>query len=487
MLMRLCDIITALQQTRLLSKVYGDGFIDISSVTDDSRKAKEGCLFICKGAGFKKKYLEDAVKMGAAAYISEVDYDIPSVTAIIVKDILVAMAAASAVFYRFPSRDIVTVGITGTKGKTTTGEMIRTVLSVSNKCAVIGTNGVDTTVKLHDNNLTTPESLRINAYLREAADGGADFAVVETSAQAFKMHRTDFLDFKIGVFTNFGLDHIGPKEHPDIDDYFKCKMMLFSQCKSAVIYGDGEEFFKILPYVEHIPHFTYGFSEKNDFYAKDIKSDGKHLSFTAAGKYLNAEFKLSMLGEFNVLNALAAIAVGYLLGVSTEDMQRALLRIFVSGRMEIFENAGRTVIVDYAHNRLSYETLLKTVREEFPERRVVSVFGCPGTKALNRRKDMGEVAARCSDFTVITAEDPDTEPIEVTMAEIASYLDKENAPYVKIADRGEAVEYAIKNAKEGDVVLILGKGNEKTMMYNGVICPHEGDSDIAARLVPELK
>ena len=485
--MRLSEIITALQAKRILSKVYGDGFIDVTSVTDDSREAVSGSLFICKGAGFKRTYLEDAVKKGAAAYISAVDYGIPSVTAIIVSDILIALAAASSVFYRFPSKEITAVGITGTKGKTTTGEMIRTVLSVSNKCAVIGTNGVDTTVKLHDNSLTTPESLRINAYLREAADGGAEFAVVETSAQAFKMHRTDFLDFEIGVFTNFGLDHIGPKEHPDIDDYFKCKMMLFSQCKKAVIYGDGEEFFKILPYVEHIPHYTYGFSEKNDFYAKDIRSDGKYLYFTACGRYVNEEFKLSILGDFNVLNALAAIAVGYLLNVSVDDMKRALLRIFVSGRMEIFENAGRTVIVDYAHNRLSYETLLDTVKKEFPERRIVSVFGCPGTKALNRRKDMGEVAAKRSDFTVITAEDPDTEPIEITMAEIASYLDKENAPYVKIADRGEAVEYAIKNAKEGDVVLILGKGNEKTMMYNGVNYPHEGDSDIAARLVPELK
>ena len=480
--MKLFEIIKFLQETRLLYKVYNAENLEISMITDDSRKVVPGSLFVCKGALFKKEYLEDAIKKGAVCYLADKDFGV-NITAVLTRDILKAFAAVSAVFYNFPTKSIKTVAVTGTKGKTTTAEMLRTVLSVSHHAAAIGTNGVDTTKKLYDNNLTTPESLYINAYLREACDNDADFAVLETSAQAFKMHRTDFLEFHVGVFTNFGLDHIGPKEHPDEEDYFKCKMKMFSQCRAAVIYGDDDKFHRILPYVSHISYLTFGFSDKNDFYATDIKSDGSFIYFTLCSKYLQGEFKLSMLGDFNVLNALATIATCFLLGISKEDMVLALQRIFVSGRMEIFKAADRIVIVDYAHNKLSYERLLNTVKEEFPNRRIVSVFGCPGTKALNRRKDMGELAAKYSDFTVITAEDPDTEPTEVTMSEIASYLDKTGAEYVKIADRKEAIEFAVNNSKQGDVVLILGKGNEKTMMYDGKFLPHEGDSDIAARVI----
>ncbi|MBQ3824086.1 MAG: UDP-N-acetylmuramoyl-L-alanyl-D-glutamate--2,6-diaminopimelate ligase [Clostridia bacterium] len=481
--MILSEIAGFLSDKGLLRSAAGDEGVEIISVTDDSREASKGCLFVCKGAGFKKEYLEDAIKKGAVCYLSEKDYGVNARAALFTDELLKAFAAVSGVFYGFPTDDLIAVGVTGTKGKTTTCEMIKTILSVSHGCAIIGTNGVDTTKRLYDNNLTTPESLKINRYLREAADNGAKYAVIETSAQAFKMHRADFLHFKIGVFTNFGLDHIGPKEHPDVEDYFRCKTELFKNCETAVIYGDGEEYERVLETVKNIPHYTFGMDEKNDFYARELAVEGRYLAFTLCSEYMTGRFRISILGDFNVLNALAAIACAYILGIDKADIQKGLERIFVSGRMEIFEKAGKTVIVDYAHNRLSYERLIENVKRDFPDKKIVSVFGCPGTKALNRRKDMGEVAAEYSDFTVLTAEDPDTEPPEKTMDEIAVWLDKKNKPYIKIADRKDAVEYAVKNAAKDEVVLILGKGNEKTMMYDGVYKPHEGDADITARLL----
>ena len=447
--------------------------IPISRVINDSRKAKEGCAFLCiRGAvADGHRFAQDVIKKGASALIVEepVETDRP-VTVVKVKDTRIAMARMAAAFYDYPAEKMKVIGVTGTKGKTTTTYMVKAILEKAGyRVGLIGT--IETLIgneRIPSAN-TTPESLLLQEYLSRMAKEGCDAVVMEVSSQALMLHRVEGVEFEIGAFTNLSPDHISPAEHASFEDYMECKSRLFRQCRIGVFNGEDIHLGKILEghtcSVE-----TYGSKSSDNLYYEDAELISRPgclgTAFRVCGE-LSFKVETDVPGRFSVYNALCAIAICRHFNVTEDDFRAALKDVKVRGRVEMVRVSDDfTLMIDYAHNAMALESLLTSIREYHPAR-IVCVFGCGGNRARARRYEMGEVSGRCADFTILTSDNPRYENPEAILDDIETGIKKTGGKYIRITDRKEAIAYAIRNGKAGDVIVLAGKGHEDYQEISG--------------------
>lgn len=452
---------------------------EISDIVYDSRKVQAGCLFVCipgaKADGHQ--YAAAAVEAGAAAILAQREVELPEgsdATVILVDNTCYAMAFASAAYFGHPAKQLKIIGVTGTKGKTTTTYLVRSILEqAGRKVGLIGTIEIIIgETHIHAEN-TTPQSYLVQKYFRMMADAGCDTVVMEVSSQGLMLHRTQGFVFDFGIFTNLEPDHIGENEHKDFDDYLHCKSLLFKQCKVGIVNQDDVHW-KAVTKDCTCQLETYGIDTEADLRAADITflNEGGSLGMAFTVKGL-AEFpvKIASPGRFNVYNALTAIAICRHFGVGDEDIRRALSSAKVKGRTEMVKVSDEfTLMIDYAHNAMALKSLLETLRAYNPHR-LVCLFGCGGNRAKSRRYEMGEVSGRMADLTIITSDNPRTEEPQAIIDDIKTGIGKTEGKYVEICDRKEAIAYAIDHGEPGDIIVLAGKGHEDYQEINGVKYP----------------
>ena len=436
-------------------------------------------FFICKGATFKEEYLRDAIAKGAGVYLAQSLYEGVDCPHILVSDIRKAMSLVSIAFYQKAYRNFRVVGLTGTKGKTTTTYFMKNILDAfcrrnpqlcaAQKSAVLSTVEVDTGIEHHEAHLTTPESPDLQRYFAQTRDSGLPFLTMEVSSQAYKLSRVYGMDFDVGMFLNIGEDHIGPLEHTDFEDYFSCKLQLMEHCRTAIVNREMDHAQRVLEHARaHAQRvLTFGKLETADlddddcWILRDIQKEEQGFTFTTSHGLAQDSWRIRMAGRFNVENALAAILAAKALGVDDQSIREGLLQNEVQGRMNLFEKDGVTVLVDYAHNFLSFQKLYESLKADYPGQRIVVVVGCPGGKAQLRRRDIGTLSGQNADYLYLTAEDPQFEDVRSICEEIASFVKPYGTPYEIIEDRAQAVEKAITTAQKGDVIVLAAKGEEE--------------------------
>ena len=449
-------------------KVRGNLDLDITHLDKDSRNIKENGLFIAI-KGFESdghEYVETAIKQGATAVILQEGVSVDTIkkipaeiTVVVAKDTRYALAICSCNFYGNPSRKFKLIGITGTKGKTTTTFMTKKILEkAGKKVGLIGT--IATYIgdkKLEDSDRTTPESNKLQAIFAKMVEAGCDTVVMEVSSQSLKLHRVAGCDFDIGIFTNFSEDHISPKEHPDMEDYFNSKVQLFKMCKSAFINADDYHVAKLTKLVPECNITTYGIDNFCNVLAKDITITNSYVDFKVKIGMKNERIKTCIPGRFSVYNSLAAICVGEKLGANAEQMKEALEEVRVPGRSELVTNKKElTIMIDYAHSPESLENILNAVKS-YTRGRVICLFGCGGDRDTSKRPIMGEISGRIADFTIITSDNPRTEEPKKIIEQIEEGIKKTKGKYTVIVDRMEAIKEAIKMADKKDIIVLAGK------------------------------
>lgn len=451
--------------------------VNVNELVYNTKKVTKESVFVCiKGAAFDSHdAAADAAKSGAIVIVAERPVEVPEgICVVLVKDTRYALALISAAYFDYPARKLKVIGITGTKGKTTTTFMIRSILEHAGiRTGLIGT--IETIIG--DRHIpasnTTPESYTIQAYFAAMVEAGCQVAVMEVSSQGLKLHRTAGILFDIGIFTNLAPDHIGPNEHESFEEYLECKSRLFRQCRVGIVNADDEHCGQILEghtcQVE-----TYGFSEKADLRASDVKLVSRP-GFLGVAYHVSglADFdvEIDMPGRFSVYNSLVAIAVCRHFDISREDVLEALETAQTKGRIEkIKVSDDFTLMIDYAHNAMSLESLLTTLKEYHPKR-LVCLFGCGGNRSRMRRFEMGEVSGRLADLTVITSDNPRFEEPQAIIDDIRTGIEKTDGKYIEIIDRKEAIRYVIEHGQPGDVIVLAGKGHEDYQEIRGVKYP----------------
>ncbi len=466
---------------------------DFTYLSYNSADVKENTFFICKGVAFKEEYLRDALNKGAGAYIAQSRYENVEAPFIQVNDIRKAMSLVSILFYGQAYKDLKVVGLTGTKGKTTTTYFVKNIFDkfCGKRSGVLSTVEVYTGVEDHEAHLTTPESPDLQKHFAQCRESDIPFLTMEVSSQAYKMQRVYGMDFDVGMFLNIGEDHVGPLEHESAEDYFQCKLQLMKHCKTAVINRGSDRFEEIYETAktnaEKLIVFGMEENEACDYWVSNIVKEEIGFSFTVHGKDgYESRLKISMAGRFNVENALAAFCAAKALNVDEESIAAGLYISEAKGRMNLFEKDGITVIVDYAHNYMSFSKLYESLKLDYPGRRIVVVVGCPGGKNFHRRRDIGQLSGQNAQFMYLTAEDPGFEDVTEICKEIASYLEPYNTPYEIIEDRATAVETSIRKAQKGDVIILAAKGEEIYQKVRGGFEPYESDLAIVQRLLAEI-
>ena len=478
--MKLKEILVGLEGL----KVRGNLDIDISHLDKDSRNIKENGLFVAI-KGFDAdghEYVEQAIKQGATAVIlqegvkSELIKNIPAeITVVVAKDTRYALAICSCNFYDNPSRKFKLIGITGTKGKTTTAFMTKKILEkTGKKVGLIGTIAIYIgDKKIEDSDRTTPESNKLQAIFAQMVKEGVEAVVMEVSSQSLKLNRVAGCDFDIGVFTNFSEDHISEKEHPDMQDYFSSKVQLFKMCKTGFINADDYHVAKVTKLVPECNITTYGVDNFCNVLAKDITITNSYVDFKVKIGMKNERIKTCIPGRFSVYNSLAAICVAEKLGANEQNIKEALEEVRVPGRSELINNKKElTIMIDYAHSPESLENILNAVKS-YTKGRVISVFGCGGDRDKGKRKVMGEISGRIADFTIITSDNPRTEDPQAIVNEIEEGISKTKGKYTVVVDRIEAIKKAIKMADKKDIVVLAGKGHEPYQEINGIKYPFD--------------
>jgi UDP-N-acetylmuramoyl-L-alanyl-D-glutamate--2,6-diaminopimelate ligase len=489
--MKLSDLVGQLEY-KLLS---GTLEVDVDTLTSDSRKAGKASVFVCILGAVSNghRYIESVIQNGAAAIIVQENEKLPAlpenITVLETKNTRLALALMSAAYFNNPAKELYTIGITGTKGKTTTTYMIKNVLEACGiKTGLIGT--IETIIgdeKTPACN-TTPESYEIHQSFRKMVDCGCKAVVMEVSSQGLKLDRTAGIMFDIGVFTNLEPDHIGPNEHSSFEDYLNCKAKLFSQCKLGIVNADNEHTEEILKHATCEVE-RYGIGDKADLKATNINllhEPGKiGLTYHCEG-LLDMDVKLCLPGMFSVYNSLCAIAVTRHFNVDPEVLKTVLYDVKVKGRIEIVKVSDRfTLIIDYAHNAMALESILETLKEYHPHR-LVCLFGCGGNRSKDRRFEMGEVSGRLADLTIITSDNPRFEEPEAIIEDIKTGIGKTSGKHVDITDRKEAIKYAIEHGESGDIIVLAGKGHEDYQEIKGVKHPMD-ERVLIAEAVAELK
>lgn len=453
--------------------LQGDTDREVTGIVNDSRKVKEGSLFFCiRGAVTDgHKYVPDVIRRGVGVLIVEEAVEAPeTVTVILVENSRVAMALIAAAWYGYPAEKLKVIGVTGTKGKTTTTYMVKSILEAAGyKVGLIGTIEAVIGDKAIPAGNTTPESITIQEYFARMVKAGCQIVVMEVSSQGLMLHRTAGIPFEIGIFTNIEPDHIGPAEHADFEEYMECKSRLFRQCRVGIFNGDDIHLGRILE--GHTCEVeTFGFGEGNGLWAVNTRLVTRPgylgVAYTVRG-LLNFDVEIDFPGRFSVYNSLTAIAICRHFRVSEDNIKKALKCAKVKGRVEMVKVSDQyTLLIDYAHNAMALESLLTTLKEYRPHR-LVCLFGCGGNRARQRRYEMGEVSGHLADFTIITSDNPRYEKPEDIIDDIVTGMKKTNGTYICITDRKEAIAYAIHHAEPGDIVVLAGKGHEDYQEIEG--------------------
>ena len=409
------------------------------------------------------------------------------ITIIRVKDSRKALALVSACWFGNPSRSMTLVGVTGTKGKTTTTYMIRSILEMADRTVgLIGTVANCIGREKIPARRTTPESYDLQEMFEKMKEKGADSVVLEVSSQGLKLHRVTGCEFDMGVFTNFSKDHIGGFEHPDMEDYFKSKLILFKMCKKGIVNVDAAYSDRVLDEAA-CEILTFGIEKPADVRAENITTHSDSVEFDAVTPWFRERVKVSVPGFFSVYNALGSIAACGLMGVPFEAIRDGLLKVQVPGRAEVVPTPGKgyTVMIDYAHTPASLENILTTVKE-FARGRLISVFGCGGDRDRTKRPLMGEVSGRIADFTIITSDNPRTEEPMRIIRDIEAGIKNTNGKYIIIEDRTEAIRHAMKNAESGDIIVLSGKGHETYQIFKDKTI-HYDEREIVENILKELE
>lgn len=450
---------------------------EISALVYDSRKVTTDCMFVCiRGAVYDShEHVDEVVEKGAKVIVAQTEVPVPEhVTLVLVQDTRYALSLLSAAWFDYPAEKLKVIGITGTKGKTTTTFMVKGILEHAGyNVGLIGTIEEIIGEKHIPANNTTPESYLIQEYFAQMVEAGCQICVMEVSSQGLMMHRTAGIPFEIGIFTNLAPDHIGPNEHASFEEYAACKGMLFRQCRIGIANVDDEHFDMVMN--GHTCELeTIGFSEKADYRASDAELIGRPgylgVKYYVSGK-LSMDVEIDVPGTFSVYNSLVAIAVCEHFEVSEDDLKEALRVVKTKGRIEMIKVSDDFILmIDYAHNAMSLQSLLETLKEYHPER-LVCVFGCGGNRSKLRRYEMGEVSGNLADLTVITSDNPRFEEPQAIIDDIKTGMAKTSGKYVEISDRKEAIRYVIRNGQKGDVIVLAGKGHEDYQEIKGVKYP----------------
>ena len=463
-------VLAALLEKLEYELVSGSEDMQIENVVYDSRKVTEGSLFICieGGTADGHTFIPDVVKKGAKALIVTKDVSglLPAdadVTVIRVKDSRYALAFVSAAYFGHPAEKLKVIGITGTKGKTTTTYLVKAILEhAGHKVGLVGTIEAVIGQEHIPANNTTPESYVLQEYFAKMVEAGCDTVVMEVSSQGLMLHRTQGFVFDYGIFTNIEPDHIGPLEHKDFADYMHCKGLLFKQCRVGIVNCDDAHYQDVIR--DHTCKIeTFGFAENADYRAQDLKlisgAGFLGIDFKARGK-VNLDIELHAPGRFSVYNALCAIAICNHFGVTADEVKEALLQAHVKGRIELVKVSDDfTLMIDYAHNAMALESLLTTLREYKPKR-LVCLFGCGGNRSKLRRYEMGEVSGKLADLTVITSDNPRNEEPQAIIDDIKVGISKTDGKYVEI-------------------IVLAGKGHEDYQEIKGKKYPMD-ERDIIA-------
>lgn len=471
-------LLSNLLQTLKYKVLQGDASVDVNHLIYDSRKVADGDVFVCVSGAVcdGHSFIPQVIEKGAKAVIVERELaalDLngnEELTVVRVENTREALAHMSAAYFGNPAEELKIIGITGTKGKTTTTYMIKSILENAGfKTGLIGT--IETIIG--DECIpacnTTPESYVVQETFRKMVEAGCQCVVMEVSSQGLMLHRVSGFTFDYGIFTNLEPDHIGPNEHKDMEEYIACKSKLFSQCRVGILNADDDHLEEILK--NHTCQVeTFGMSKKAELRATSLQlwreQGSLGIAYDLSG-LLDMKVSIDIPGKFSVYNSMAAIAICRHFGVSEENIVKALKNIRVKGRVELVKVSDHfTLMIDYAHNAMALESLLTTLKEYQPKR-LVCLFGCGGNRSKLRRYEMGEVSSKLADLTVITSDNPrDEEPMDI-INDILIGVHKADGKYVTIPDRKEAIRYCIENGREGDIIVLAGKGHEDYQEIKG--------------------
>lgn len=468
---------------------------EVRDIIYDSRKIAPETMFVCMVGAVTDghKYIPDAVEKGASVIVLEKEEEaaqIPeNITVLKVESARLALALMSAALFDHPARKLVTIGLTGTKGKTTTTYMIKKVLEMAGKkVGLIGTIGAMIGEEHLSSKNTTPESYELHRMFAAMVEAGCEYVVMEVSSQGLKLDRTAGILFDYGIFTNLSPDHIGPAEHASFEEYMECKSLLFRQCRIGIVNADDEHVDGILK--GHTCEVkTFSAEREADLMASDIgfiNEDGKlgmHFNVTGC---MDCQAKVHIPGRFSVYNSMVTMLVCHLAGISDEAILEGLSKVQVKGRVEMLPvSKDYTLIIDYAHNEVSTRSVLTTLMEYHPKR-LICVYGGGGNRSKLRRYDMGEVTGEMADLCVLTCDNPRDEEIRDINNDIKVGLARSNGKYIEIDDRKEAIAYCMKNAKPGDMIVLLGKGHEDYQEIKGVKY-HFDEREAVAEILDEMK
>ena len=471
--------------------VQGDLDIEISDINYDSRKVNESTAFVAL-KGFRVNghdYIDKAIELGCKVIIVCEDVNVDeSITVIKLEDTRVDLSKISRTLFGYPDKEMTTITVTGTKGKTTTSSMIKKVLDDSgNTCGIIGTLGVSFLDKYYHTVNTSPESYDVFKYMREMLDNGVKYLVMEISSQSLKLKRWSNVIFDYAIFTNLSLDHVGDDEHDSFEDYMYCKSLLFKQARVGIFNIDSE-YYDYMCGDASCESYSFGYSDRANY---RISSTKNILTGNFIGIDLGCEgkvkdtFRVSIPGDFTAYNAIACISICDMLGIDMNSVKKSLEDVFVKGRLEPVKISNKfNVLIDYAYQGIAMENVLHTIKLTNPKR-IVSMFGCGGNRSRQRRFDCGEISGKYADISILTADNPRYEDNNEIIKDILVGMEKTDGEYVIVPDRRDAIKYSIVNAKEGDVVLILGKGHEVFQEINGVEYPFD-ERVIIREIIEEL-
>ena len=477
--MELRKILLGLEELR----VKGNLELEINNITSDSREVKPGDMFIAI-KGFETdghSYITSAIEKGACVIVVEEGFDFKTVkfpeniTIIMAPNTRKVLAITACNFYGNPSRKFKLIGVTGTKGKTTTTFMIKKILEkAGKKVGLVGT--IATYIgdkKLEDSDRTTPESDKLQKIFAKMVEESVEIVVMEVSSQSLKLNRVDGCNFDTVLFTNFSEDHISPKEHLDMNDYFESKLKLFEMCKNGITNADDLYVAKVPKRFKDSNIETYGIDNSCNLLAKDIIITNSYVDFRVKITDKNERVRTSIPGRFSVYNSLAAISVSRKYGANVEQIKEALLEVRVPGRSEIVDNKLEIpVMIDYAHSPESLESILSAVKS-YTKGRLISVFGCGGDRDSRKRPIMGEISGKIADHTIITSDNTRTEDPESIAKQIESGIKKTKGSYEIVLDRKQAIEKALKMANNKDMIVLAGKGHETYQEVNKVKYPFD--------------